>query len=137
MPESADLHEDLHKSGGDRLSDLERDISTLNSLADRIRMVGFIFAMLLSGGILGAVTVRDLARDTSLRVGALENRVTQDESSLRATDVEIREMRSAISRLQVLMEQMVSQLGDMNRRMERSGSSWNMQIPSGSRGAQR
>lgn len=137
MPGSADIDEDLHKGGGERLSDIERDVATLNSLADRIRMVGVIFAILLSSGILGAVAVRDLARDTSLRVGALESRVTQDESSLRATDVEIREMRSAISRLQVLMEQMVSQLGDMNRRMERSGSSWNTQAPAGSQGVTR
>ncbi len=118
------LPDDLHKDGKERITDLEREVSSLKSLADRTRMVGVLVAMMFSGGTIGAFSVRDLARDTSLRTVVLEQRITQDETALRATDVELREMRSAISRLQVLMEQMVTQLVDINRRMERSNNSW-------------
>ena len=111
--------DDLGKSGSSRLDALEVQGAAFSAIANKLQIVAFVFTIFGVAGLGGALTVRDVSRDTSTRVTSLESRLTQDESTLRDTGNELREMRVALSRMQVLMERVVDQLDGLGRRLDR------------------
>jgi len=97
-------HDDLRE----QIADLERERQDSRDHRTRVQTLLGLAGAVAVVVILGAVSVRDTARETAARVVALEARVAAQELSATRRDTEDRATSAAIVRLQATVETLQS-----------------------------